>query len=87
MKAMSLGAVLIGGVILGSIGVGLAGGQAPENADAGGSARVPRFQASASAGPKYTGFGHGYYVLDTVTGELWHARQGGPAEKVVSDWP
>ena len=45
--------------------------------------KVPnRYQISAYAGPTRDGFGHGCYILDTQTGQIWHARVGGEAEKV-----
>lgn len=46
----------------------------------------PRFQISAYAGPvgahNVTNVSHGCYIIDTVTGEVWHTRYGGKAEKV-----
>jgi hypothetical protein len=44
---------------------------------------TPRFQISAYAGSTPQGIGHGCYIIDTVTGQVWHARQGGLAEKVA----
>jgi hypothetical protein len=49
---------------------------------------VLRYQISAYAG---TGSGgsvhHGCYIVDTQTGEVWHTRTGGTAEKVSGRLP
>jgi hypothetical protein len=42
----------------------------------------PRYQVSAYAGPSGQGFGHGCYIIDTVTGELWKAQLGQQPQKV-----
>lgn len=81
MKTALSFALIAIGLILGMIinseyGVRQADAQPP--------AQVTRstFQISAYAGPNGDGFGHGCYILDSGTGELWHARHGGSLEKV-----
>jgi hypothetical protein len=45
--------------------------------------QVLRYQISAYAGPGGGGsVHHGCYIVDTATGEVWHTRTGGTAEKV-----
>ena len=88
MNKTSCFALLVAGVLLGLIGVDLVGGQdTPPPVPSNGVLPTPRYQVSAYAGPKYQGMGHGCYVVDTVTGELWHVREGGQPGKVVSEWP
>ena len=82
-------AMLAAGVFLGLIGVDLVGGQdSPQPVTpAAQQPATPRYQVSAYAASKYQGVNHGCYVVDTMTGELWHARQGGQPDKIVSEWP
>jgi len=42
-----------------------------------------RYQVSAYAGGVGEDVHHGCYIVDTRTGELWHARLGGTPEKVA----
>jgi hypothetical protein len=41
-----------------------------------------RYQISAYAGTTGGSVHHGCYVVDTATGQLWHAHAGGKAEKL-----
>ena len=59
----------------------------PAVAQTNSAARAGQYQISAYAGPMNTEFGHGCYVLDTATGEVWHLRLGGVAEKVSDKLP
>lgn len=74
------------GVIVLAVGVlaGLwAGSSAPQAAAQAAPEPQARYQVSAYAAQQGAGtFGHGCYILDTTTGELWHARSGGKTEKV-----
>jgi hypothetical protein len=46
-----------------------------------------RYQVSAYAGVTGGSIGHGCYILDTATGEVWHTRHGGQAAKVSDRLP
>ncbi len=46
-----------------------------------------RYQISAYAGTTPGGLGHGCYLVDTATGQVWHSRYGGTAEKVSDKLP
>jgi hypothetical protein len=52
-----------------------------------GSGPMTRYQISSYSGPTPQGVHHGCYVVDTLTGQLWHARLGGPPEKVSAKLP
>jgi hypothetical protein len=41
-----------------------------------------RYQISAYAGATREGVHHGCYIVDRTTGDVWHTRSGGTAEKV-----
>ena len=43
---------------------------------------VLRYQISAYAGVTPGGVHHGCYIVDTTTGQVWHAPAGGAIEKV-----
>ena len=49
----------------------------PNNANS-----VLRYQISAYAGSAVGGVGHGCYIVDTTTGQVWHALAGGTIQKV-----
>ncbi len=81
MKITSGIALTLLGVLLGALmtsGLGVRQADAQQAAQAAPS----RFQVSAYAGPTKEGFGHGCYIIDSATGELWHAHYGGKLEKV-----
>ena len=44
---------------------------------------APRFQISAFAGTAANSVSHGAYVIDTMTGKVWHVRAGGEPSTVV----
>jgi len=82
MKSISYGVVmLLVGAALGLVGAKL-GPEPNAFAQLGPVAPSPRFQISAYAGQTAQGVHHGCYILDTVTGQVWHTRLGGSAEKV-----
>jgi hypothetical protein len=77
--ALTLLGVLLGAITTSSLGVRQAEAQPPRP----GQIEVPsRFQVSAYAAHTVGGIGHGCYIIDSATGELWHARSGGQLEKV-----
>ena len=81
----AVGAVLVAlliGLVLGAAFFGN-----PAVAQTGSAAAAGRYQISAYAGPTKDGFGHGCYVLDTATGQVWHTRHGGETEKVSGKLP
>ena len=84
MKSTSGIAMALLGAILGAaatLGLGDRRAEAQPAAAAG----APRYQVSAFAGPsgaRQGGFGHGCYIVDTLTGELWHAQLGQQPQKV-----
>jgi hypothetical protein len=43
---------------------------------------VARYQISAYAGTTGAGVGHGCYIVDTTTGQVWHTLAGGTIQKV-----
>lgn len=46
-----------------------------------------RYQISAYAGVSAGSVHHGCYIVDTKTGQIWHATAGGKTEKVSSELP
>jgi hypothetical protein len=42
---------------------------------------APRYQISAYASGGGDKHRHGYFVIDTVSGEIWHAINGGAPQK------
>jgi hypothetical protein len=78
-SASGIGMLLLGAVLGVIVSVGPGGRRADAQQPAPAAAR---YQVSAYAGPSGQGFGHGCYILDTVTGELWQAQQGGRLQKV-----
>lgn len=79
------------GVALVALLIGLVLGTAffgnPAVAQTGSAASAGRYQISAYAGSTKDGLAHGCYVLDTATGQVWHTRLGGEAEKVSGKLP
>ncbi|HUP81129.1 MAG TPA: hypothetical protein VM260_21445 [Pirellula sp.] len=67
---------IIGAVVTSGLGVRAVEAQPPVQV------QPSRYHVSAYAGPTRDIFGHGCYILDGATGELWHAQQGGKLEKV-----
>jgi hypothetical protein len=83
--ASAIALVLLAIVLGGAVASGLAGREA--HAQAQQPVQInpvdpARFQISAYAGPTKDGHGHGCYIIDTSTGEVWHALYGGQLEKV-----
>jgi hypothetical protein len=81
MKSKS--AIVLCAAFLAALGLGLftvdalsAQGETPAKTDS-------RYQISAYAGTAGGSVHHGCYVLDTATGQVWHTRLGGDAEKVA----
>lgn len=59
----------------------------PAVAQTGSTSAAGRYQISAYAGSTNAGVGHGCYLVDTATGQVWHTRLGGSAEKVSGKLP
>ena len=47
----------------------------------------PRFQMTTWATSTGTSSQHGCYILDTITGELWHANNGEAPTKLADEMP
>jgi hypothetical protein len=83
MNAKSASLVVLG-LFLGLIASALFGEhQSAAAADPPLASQTPRYQVSAYAGPHGNGFGHGCYIIDTTTGEVWQTGQGGQLSKVL----
>jgi hypothetical protein len=60
----------------------------PVSAQAPGAGAVLRYQISAYGGTTPNGsVHHGCYIVDTTTGQVWHTRAGGAAERVSGQLP
>ena len=59
----------------------------PAVAQTGSATSAGRYQISAYAGTTADGLGHGCYIVDTTTGQVWHTRLGGSAENVSGKLP
>ncbi|RIK82530.1 MAG: hypothetical protein DCC67_07070 [Planctomycetota bacterium] len=82
MKFSSAVAFAFVGIVLGALASPYAAAPRAQTLETAPAAEA-RFQISAYAGPSGEGFGHGCYLVDTTTGELWHARFGGKVEKIA----
>jgi hypothetical protein len=81
MKPISAFSLILAGLLAGLVA---SMGTVPRaEAQAAAETQPGRYQVSAYAAHSSTGnFGHGCYIVDTTTGEVWHARAGGERTKV-----
>ncbi|MDZ4687779.1 MAG: hypothetical protein SH850_22125 [Planctomycetaceae bacterium] len=86
--ALVLAGTVLGAVLTASVGQPVAAQVATATAPNVVSFNPGTFQVSSYAAQQGAGtFGHGCYVINTTTGELWHARSGGKTEKVSARLP
>lgn len=88
MKTTSATALVVAGSLLGaivtvSVGQPVAAQVVTATSPNTGSFNPGTYQVSSYAAQQNSGaFGHGCYIINTTTGELWHARTGAKPEKV-----